>query len=485
MRRAALFLSFGFAMILGARAADNSALKPHDDEAIARAMASDAKAAPRAEADPDRPAYHILAPANWINDPNGPIYHNGYWHMFYQHNPYGDGWGNMHWGHVRSRDLAHWEHLPIALWPSKEVGEEHVFSGCSIIRKDGKPAILYTSIGRGKSATDYAEQWLALGDDDLIRWEKAAGNPALEPSIHGATKIWDWRDPFLFKYKGDDYLVLGGNLNHGKGGEAVVNLYHAKDPSLLKWEYLGILFKDPDKAIANIECPNFFELDGKWVLIISPSGRVHYFIGSFDGKQFKPEKSGLLDESGDFYAPNCTTDDHGRRILWGWVHGFKGGQGWNGCHTLPRELSIRDGELVQRPVPEIEALRAEKLSIISKEKTGTLPMGSGQMEIHLACGADAAWKLHLFKGESNPGLPIEFNDSELKLAGTAIQNPEKGKPLNLRVFVDHSLIEVYLNDRACLSKVYYPKDRGGNLELTTDSPSAVSTTVYKLDSAWK
>src|SRR5262245_16219787 len=293
-------------------------------------MESDRKLAERVQQDPNHPVYHITAPANWINDPNGPIFHHGVWHMFYQHNPYGDDWGNMHWGHVRSQDLAHWEHAPIALWPSKEVDEDHIFSGCSAIRSDGRPVIFYTSIGRGKSAGEYAEQWMAIGDKDLMKWEKAPSNPALSESLHRNTKISDWRDPFLFKYRGNDYMVLGGNLNKGKGGEAIVALYRARDSSLEKWEYLGILFKHPDPNVNNIECPNFFELDGKWVLIISPHRRVEYFTGTFDGRKFTHKTRGLLDHSDNFYAPNCTTDNKGRRILWGWIRGFKGGQGWNG-----------------------------------------------------------------------------------------------------------------------------------------------------------
>src|SRR5688572_24253727 len=128
-------------------------IKPHDSASIERAMASVAKAAERVKDDKNRPAYHFQPTGNWMNDPNGPIFHNGYYHMFYQHNPYGDGWGHMHWGHARSRDLVKWEHLPIALWPSLEMNEEHVFSGCSAIRADGKPVIFYTSIKKGKSAT--------------------------------------------------------------------------------------------------------------------------------------------------------------------------------------------------------------------------------------------------------------------------------------------------------------------------------------------
>src|SRR5262245_20696977 len=100
-------------------------------EALARAITSASNAVARASADPARPVCHFRPPANWMNDPNGLIQHRGWYQLFYQHNPYGDQWGHMHWGHARSRDLIHWEHLPIALWPSKEAGEEHVFSGCA------------------------------------------------------------------------------------------------------------------------------------------------------------------------------------------------------------------------------------------------------------------------------------------------------------------------------------------------------------------
>src|SRR5262245_47292866 len=131
--------------------AESSKALPHDQSAIDRAMASVEQATPRLEKDRTRPIYHVLGPANWMNDPNGPIYHKGFYHLFYQHNPYGDDWGNMHWGHVRSPDLVHWERLPIALWPSKEAGEDHVFSGCAVLNGAGQPMIFYTSIGRGKS----------------------------------------------------------------------------------------------------------------------------------------------------------------------------------------------------------------------------------------------------------------------------------------------------------------------------------------------
>src|ERR1700690_4352551 len=127
------------------------------NEAIVRATAAVQAAAPRAQADPNHPVFHITAPAQWINDPNGPIFYKGWYHLFYQLNPFSDESGARalrYWGHVRSRDLVKWEPLPIALWPSTELGEESIWSGCCTINDLGQPMCFYTSIGNGKAAFD-------------------------------------------------------------------------------------------------------------------------------------------------------------------------------------------------------------------------------------------------------------------------------------------------------------------------------------------
>src|SRR6266481_1433000 len=146
---------------------------------IARATAAVEAAVPRAQADPAHPIFHVTSPAQWMNDPNGPIYYKGYYHLFYQLHPFSDQSGPKYWGHVRSRDLAKWEHLPIALWPSSEAGEAEVWSGCCTINGQGEPMIFYTSIAPGKSAQTLAEQWAAIGDDNLIKWQKSPANPVL------------------------------------------------------------------------------------------------------------------------------------------------------------------------------------------------------------------------------------------------------------------------------------------------------------------
>ena len=340
----------------------------YGNPAISRAMASLHGAIPKAEADPNRPAYHFHPPAYWMNDPNGPIQYKGIYHLFYQYNPYGDTWGNMHWGHARSKDLIHWEHLPIALWPSKEKGEDHVFSGCATIAPDGKPMIFYTSIGRNKIGGD-ADQWAAFPlDDDLITWKKHPASPLLTKSLHGSTTVHDWRDPFIFKDGATTFMVLGGGIGDGDAPRrGVVNLYESTKPELTEWTYRGVLWTHPE--LANIECPLFFKLGNRWVLIISPHGKVQTFVGAFDAEkgQFQSSHGSILDE-GQVYAPNVFFDQNGRALLWGWVNGFKSGNGWNGCMTLPRVLTLdSDGELMQTPASETTTLRSRHFSALAVE----------------------------------------------------------------------------------------------------------------------
>jgi len=154
--------------------------------------------------------------------------------------PFSDGSGPKYWGHVRSRDLAKWEHLPIALAPSSDAGETEIWSGCCTINGKGEPMAFYTSIAPGKSAMTHAEQWAATSDDGLIHWRKVPANPVLSEALHGGTKIYDWRDPFIFHEGKRTFMVLGGNLNEAKGGQAVVNIYQAENPELTKWPSPGV-----------------------------------------------------------------------------------------------------------------------------------------------------------------------------------------------------------------------------------------------------
>jgi len=454
------------------------------NEALAHATAAIATAAPRAQADPARPVFHVTAPAQWINDPNGPIYYKGFYHLFYQLHPFSDESGPKYWGHVRSRDLVKWEPLPIALWPSSDAGEAEVWSGCCTINGQGEPMIFYTSIAAGKSAQTHAEQWAAIGDDNLIKWRKSPANPVLTESLHGGKKIYDWRDPFIFRYKHRTFMVTGGNLNQAKGGQAVVNIYEAENAGLTQWRYRGVLFNHPDSTVRTAECPNFFQLGDKWVLLVSPYGKVQYFAGDFDAEtcRFQAHTRGLLDGGPNFYAPNTMQISDGRRLVWGWVNGFPAGHGWNGCLSLPRLLTLSpDGQLRQNPAPELRKLRGKPLEwrnirLEDGGQTLMLPRSnalevSADIELKTAEGIALA-----FKGQTNDGrsLVVHFNGRDLKIgdAEASLALTKGERKLSLRIFIDHSVLEVFANETVCATRVISQQDANAGLEIRAQGGSA-------------
>jgi beta-fructofuranosidase len=451
-------------------------------------------AVPRAQADPLRPIFHITSPAQWMNDPNGPIFYKGYYHLFYQLNPFGDGDGPKHWGHVRSRDLAKWEPLPIALWPSTEAGEIGIWSGCCTLNGRGEPMIFYTSVAQGKSAFDHAEQWAATSDDDLIHWKKSPANPVLSEELHGGKKVYDWRDPFIFHDGKKTFLVAGGHLE--KQGHAAVNIYEAENSDLTKWIYRGVLFELPDSKTPTAECPNFFKLGDQWVLFVSPYGHVEYFIGDFDATsyRFKARTNGTLDY-GSFYAPNTMQLAHDRRIVWGWINGFPGGRGWNGCLSLPRVLGIsRNGELTQTPAPQLSKLRGKPIEWRNLEhlESGAILLSlpkTNAFEIQAEVARKKSGVQLKLKSGSAGAAPIliSFSNSELQVMDTKTPlQLEDGQKLNLRIFIDRSVLEVFANETVCITKIIPPLDNNSTLEIHSleDSATAKLVRVWPMQTIW-
>lgn len=468
---------------------------------LAKAQASVAAAAEKVKDDPTRPTFHILPPANWLNDPNGLLFYKGWYHVFYQHNPYGDDWGNMHWGHVRSKDLTHWEHLPIALWPSKSKGEEHVFSGSAWVRKDGTPILFYTSIGKDR----LPEQWAAVPeDDDLIKWKKHPANPILTEAVHGETKIHEWRDPYLFEVNGVVHMVCGGNTNANKGGEGVVCVYRAENDELTKWKYLGVLFKHPDAGVKNVECPIFFKLDGRWVLITSQGQPVDWFVGDLDEAtmRFTPKTRGKVD-FGQVYAPSVLAQGVKRPLLWGWMNGVPGGKGWRHCLTMPRELSI-DGEGrlsqqgVARTVVELNPEPGEQLEYVDQPaiKAGevrsvdSIAGESLLLFVKLQPKTAANVRFEFLKSpDGTRSLPIEYDVRARQLTvGQAKAEVAPGSDGSIRfgVHLDRSIVEVYADEgRAWLTSFadYHAGDRG--ISARSDGGECeVSMVGWKLGSIW-
>jgi len=471
----------------------------YPNPAIARAMSRVQTAISKVQADPTRPVYHFLAPARRMNDVNGFIFYKGYYHLFYQLNPH----THWHWGHARSRDLVHWEHLPIVLCPAEEQGEENCASGCTVINDLGQPLTFYTSMKIREDARYFAEQWAAIGDDDLITWKRHPANPILTEDMHGDLKIYDWRDPFIFREGPHFYLVLGGNLNDRKGGEAIVALYRGENSELTRWKFLGILFKNHDENIVNHECPNFFPLGNKWLLVVSPHGRMRYYIGNFNKQTFtfESESQGYLNwgpyrRSGfSYYGTNCLLDNKGRWIMSGCVHGFESNRGWEGCMNLPQILTLNaDGYLEQEPIPELQALRAKhytraniKLtdsSYLVKEIRGdTLeilvkfePSDANSFGLKVRCSDDG-----------KKAVRIAYDGERIDVADTT--GPFRllsGEKLKLHIFLDKSLMEVYVNSRIYFTKVIYPEKEDLGLELFAMGGSITisSLDVWKMKSIW-
>lgn len=462
---------------------EQAAMDAAHREAVAKANAAVAAAVERAAGDPQRPGYHFQAPALWMNDPNGPLHYKGEYHLFYQHNPYGNQWGHMHWGHAKSRDLVRWQHLPIALAPSLDCGEEHCFSGAAVV-KGGVPMLFYTSIGPKTPAPNGAVQWAAVGSDDLITWRKHPANPLLTEALHGKDKVLDWRDPYLWQEGGQWRMVLGGHRQpaaDGSGGKGAAFLYAS--PDLEEWTYQGVLYESTEDG--NWECPNFFPLGDRWVLIASAHHSVRYFVGQFDAAtgKFAPEKQGLFDFGPHYYAPNGLQDSRKRRIQWGWLREVEGA-GWNGCLSLPQVLELGDdGDLRMHPAHELEQLRGERTSLntaaraVGSSARLTVPKGQSFEALVRLVGPRARRVQVTLRDGAQPSnvLTLGWNLADKEVfAGAKREAMRSGGPeRELRLFVDKRIVEAYFDGRQ-LATVLMPKLVLGKLFLDVEAPDGSS-----------
>ena len=353
-------------------------------EDSASATAPVTKPAPAAAPDDRfRPAYHFTPPGGWMNDPNGMVYHEGEWHLFYQHYPDGNKWGPMHWGHAVSTDLVNWEHLPIALYPE---GEGYIYSGSAVIDKNNTAGFganamiaIYTihdMKAQKAGREDYESQGIAYSTDRGRTWTKYAGNPVLP---NKGDK--DFRDPkVLWDEKTGTWLMTLAVGDH-------VEFYNSAN--LKSWNYLSSWGKGAPQHWGVWECPELIPMkveetgDEVHVLLVStgnggPNGGsgTFYHTGYWDGKFFQPLREATysptdtvkwLDYGRDNYAAVTFSNAPGRRtILMGWMSNWRYAQdvpteSWRSAMTLPRELSLHRNDfgtrLRQQPVRELKKLR--------------------------------------------------------------------------------------------------------------------------------
>ena len=331
-----------------------------------------------------RPAYHFTPARNWINDPNGLVYLDAEYHLFYQYNPFGDRWGHMSWGHAISRDLVHWQELPVAI---PEDQDYMIFSGSIVVDerntsgfgKDGGAPLVAVYTGYQRSAAKIQNQQLAYSNDKGRTWTKYAGNPVLDLGLT------EFRDPKVFWYAPSSEWIMAAVLSDLRK----VTFYGSKD--LKAWHHLGDF--GPAGAVDGAwECPDLFAVpvtnspaDTRWVLKVdvfkstkAGGSGAQYFVGIFDGQTFIEEPGGTaqpVDYGKDFYAAaswsNIPASD-GRHLWIGWMNNHAYAQDtptapWRGAMSVPRVVSLRRTgtgyEILQSPVEELARLRSHHLRL--------------------------------------------------------------------------------------------------------------------------
>lgn len=328
--------------------------------------------------DEQRPHFHLTPTIGWMNDPNGFSLYQGEYHLFYQYHPYSTEWGPMHWGHVKTRDFIRWERLPVALAPDTEYDKNGCFSGSAIELPNGQQLLLYTGVRQLRKKNgelrDRQTQCVAIGDG--VNYEKYEANPVITAKdLPEGGSPSDFRDPKVWK-EGDTYYAVVGNRPSDESGSIL--LYESKD--CFHWQFDGVLASCHNQYGRMWECPDFFPLDGKHVLLVSPqemnaigmefhagNGTV-CLIGEYDKQKHHllRENMQAIDYGLDFYAPQTLETPDGRRVMIAWM------QNWetSGCQpsktrifgemTLPRELSVKNGRLFQTPVRELEGYRKHR-----------------------------------------------------------------------------------------------------------------------------
>ncbi|MGL5258564.1 MAG: glycoside hydrolase family 32 protein [Lachnospiraceae bacterium] len=469
----------------------------------------------------ERPSFHLTPRIGWMNDPNGFSYYKENYHMFYQYHPYKTEWGPMHWGHAVSKDLISWENLPVSLAPDEEYDIFGCFSGSAIELEDGQHLLMYTGVKKeikGKmDSPDIQTQCLALGDG--VEYKKWKNNPILtEQNLPaGASKV-DFRDPKIWKEKDGTYRCVVGSKKADGNGQIV--LYKSKDA--LEWEYEGVLIQNKNQFGRMWECPDFFELDGKWVLMVSPQDMtaqgLEYssgngtlcLIGTWDGTgEFEPEQNQSIDYGMDFYAPQTVIAPDGRRIMIGWMQNWdtcsvrKEHTKWFGQMSLPREISIKEGRLIQNPIKELEAYRKNPVKKNEIEVIGKSTVeGVNGREIDLTVEINPSGDGMLYESfsivvaeneENHTRISYSTKDSVLKMdrryAGSRracihqreCKIKQQDGKIKVRIILDKYSVEVFVNDgEQAMTMCIYTDLKADGIHFEAEGKVVMNIEKYEL-----
>lgn len=418
-----------------------------------------------------RPQLHFTAPYHWINDPNGLIYFQGNYHIFYQHFPYANQWGTMHWGHAITQDFIHYQHLPIALYPSKDYDRNGCFSG-SAIEIDNQLYLYYTAIRYAKENPDYVH--VQFGDDDLrasqalvisqdgLHFDNQNNKQQIIPMIQDAY-IGDYRhtrDPKVWKKADGKYAMVIGSKVAYENDYCGKALFYESDDGI------HFTYKNSyqDNDIGNMwECPDVMQVDNQYIMIFSPENtdlppkpvsNARYMPIDFDEETLTIHGHGdvpYLDYGLDFYAPQTFLSKDNERMLLGWLRMRKPvpGQEWVGMFIMPRILNYQNGTLYQKLLPEIDAL-FDKEGEISFQKpfklvadlnsNSYLNLGGFMIDIQDDC-------LHINRENVSIVANKVCND---------VVSPQLHGHYHIELYYDYHVFEIFINQgKYTMSQIVY------------------------------
>ena len=468
----------------------------------------------------ERPVFHMSSPTGWINDPNGFSVFQGQYHLFFQYHPFSKKWGPMHWGHCTSKDSIRWEYLPAAMAPDESYDEGGCYSG-SAIEVDGEHVLIYTGV-MDRYLDDgfhYYRQVQCMAKGDGVDYVKHKENPVItgETTPEGSS-LEDFRDPKVWKEEDGYYLVVGSRAEDGSGQ---ILLYRSED--LERWEYVTVLDQSGNRYGKMWECPDFFALGDKQILVVSPqdmraeglefhNGNNSIFIyGQYDKEshEFKREKVTSADYGLDFYASQTLLAQDGRRILVGWMQSWDANITpadfqWSGMMTVPSELTLERGRIYQRPVRELEAYRKDMVQYENLTITGSTVLENIRGRVlellveitefefdhfRIEFGKNDDYETVLQYSRKKRCLTIDRTHSGIdrdvvcrrKMEIAPMAGDNGGEVLKLRVLLDKYSVEVFANDgEKVMSSLFYTPLEADGIVFDCDGTAGINVVKYDL-----
>lgn len=450
---------------------------------------------------PNREQYHFNAYKNWINDPNGLCYYKGYYHLYYQANPHSQEWDVMYWGHAASKDLVHWVHLPYTLQPQEEILAQKelrggAFSGSAAPLEDEIVFYLTRHIGTEKETEEDTRQYQTMvRSKDSIHFGEE--NKVVE-RLDDTFSYNNFRDPKVYWLDGKWQMVIGTKVN------GIPSLVRYSSADMERWDYAGVLVEERTEGVHTFECPDFFALDGQfvaagsWMLYRDAQQRyqpTYWYIGTYQDGSFVPESKGIYDFGSNFYAVQ-SFEHEGRRIAIGWTADFYQEHvpevnGSCGAMTIPRELSVRNGRLYQKPVDEIYRLCREKACDAAGQDLNIQELDGNCFYARIDFAKETNFRILLGRSEAG-AIWLEREGALVRIRTEGVKSKdvqfvtEVKRLKKAEIFVDRRLVEVYLNDgEAVGTKLFYQDNCDGIFQAEFGETEKVERVrIWKMDGIW-